>query len=126
MRKEEQDRVEKKLQIHRGFLREIYNISHSNFKLRKSLSRATLVQLKVLIAILRATSKGVIPIEKKRYEKISVNRFFNRVIAKELKNYPDYRKVLHLSRGELVDFTCKLLSVWQFILAPLFVLSENE
>lgn len=126
MKKEEQDRLEHRLAIHRDFLRHMYAISDSHYKLRHSIAKASIGQLKVLLGILRATSIGAIPIKQHRHDKVIRNRHFKQVIVAELKNDPYYRKVLHLDRSELVEFITKLVSVWKHLLAPLFMPSENE
>jgi hypothetical protein len=128
MNQDEKDRIQEKIVVHRGFLRNMYKISNSPFKLRKFLSGANLAQLKVLLAILRATSKGAIPIEKARYTEINRNHFFKRVIVKDFIDYREYINALNLGRAALVDFTSKLLSVWKHLLAALFVLPlrKNE
>ena len=117
-------RFEKRLQIPRNFLRDIYNVSSSPHKLRASFGKATLAQLRVLIGILRATSKGVLVVKDHRYQKISKSRSFYKV--EQLSDYRIYRKLLTSDRSELLDFIIKLVKVWQFYLVPLFVLFEDE
>lgn len=114
--------LQRGLEIQRKFLRNIYHISGSKFRLRNSLGKATLAQLRVLIGILRATSKGWIPMKKHRYEQISAARSFSKVIA--LKDEIVYRELCNLSRSGIVEFTYKLLNVWKLYLDPLF--DENE
>ena len=78
----------------------------------------------MLIGILRATSKGVIPVTNNIYETISANRSFSKV--EKLKDDEFYRKVRNLDRSELMDFIYALLKVWNLYLGPLFELSQDE
>ena len=94
------------------------------FQLRNSLGKAKLAELKVLIDILHATSKGAIPVKKHRYDKIIVNRQFSQVIKLKDENF--YHTVRNLERSELVDFINGLMSVWKLYLFPLFELSQDD
>lgn len=119
MEKEEKVHLKHKLYYdNRHFLRDVYKQSHSSYKLRKSLTKATIEQLKVLLNILRATSKGDIPMSRARYDKLKVTRSFKKLNS--LKHEDEYRKVLAYNRTQLVTFLNFFLKLWETYLFPLF------
>lgn len=118
---QEKIQLEKSLHIHRKFLRGIYSVSHSRFKLRDQIGKARIAQLRILLAILRATAKGDIPMKKHHFQEISATRNFPKVVG--LKDHLFYKKVRAFDREGLVEFILKHLTVWKLYLYPLFNLS---
>lgn len=116
----EKDRIQKSLEIHRTFLRNIHTICESRYKMKISLGKSELAELRVLLAVLRATSKGDIPMTKHRYDIVNAKPSFRKVL--QFKDDAFYHKMRNLGRSDLIHFLSKLGKLWKVYLFPLLSL----
>lgn len=114
----EQSSIQSEMRENKQFLREVWKKSHSLFKLRKTLSLATLKNLRALLAILRAISKGSIPIASEHKADVKKTRALKKLVA--LSDETHYRKVSIFDRSELSHFLEPFTRTWKIYLIPVF------